>query len=183
MRSAADPRQPLPRSPSTALQPPPLLGRGWNVAVFVLLVAALACGAALVGGCSADLAGAKLGSTVCNAVEKGAAVALYSWEAEQEKPIVTEAVATGDADAGHAKLAAQRAQLAKGQTGIDAMDLVCSSLQTAIAAAEKNGGGVAAIVVETVFAEATKLVRLLLDLGVKLPPSLLQSVAPPAAAA
>lgn len=178
MSSARDLPKIPPRSTPTEVKPvPPLLGgSGWLA--IVLLVAALVFGAALFGCTPSQLAPAKTAATVCNVVETAAPVALYAWESEQEAPIVAAAVASGDADAGHAQLEAQRAKLKPLQAGLDGLDLVCTSLSKAVKIAEQQGGGasIADEVVGAVLSQVVKVVKLLLDAGVNIPPRVLQLV-------
>lgn len=173
--SKLDPSQIPSRSTPTVAEPvPPLMGRAGWLAI-VLAFAALLFGAALLGCTPSQLAPAKTAAAVCNVVETAAPVALYAWESEQEAPIVAQAVSSGDADAGHAALEAQRAKLKPLQAGLDGLDLVCTSLSKAVKIAEQQGGGsIADEVVAAVLSQVVKVVKLLVDAGVKVPPAVTQ---------
>lgn len=177
MFSGEDPARPAARSQATSSPPVQLLGRGWRIAELLLLASALILGLQLFVGCTpAELQGAHTASTVCKVVEAGATVAVYEWEAAAEQPIVEAAVASGNADVGHAQLAEQRAKLKPLQAGLDGLDLVCTALAASVKAAQADKSSVPGEVVAAVFSSVAKLVKLLLDAGVKVPPAVVQLV-------
>lgn len=149
---------------------------GWLA--IVLLVASASILAVLCVGCTpAELQHGRQASTLCNIVERAAGGAVVTWESQQEAPIVAAAEAAPDLAAlqlAKDKLAEQRARLKIATGLVDGLDFACNALASAVKIAGDTKAQIPVDVINLVLSSVAKLVKGLVDLGVTLPPLVLQ---------
>lgn len=180
MRSPPDPTE-IPNSsgPSHAVPVPLLDGGGWLrlLALLALFAATIVAISWLAGCVPAQLKSADTAAHVCQTVQRVAGSAVYAWEADREGPIVLSAEsATTGAGIAIAKeqLQVQRQQLQIATGVLDGLDAACTTLANAVKLArEQSGGGIVPDdIVQAVWSAVAKVVKVLIDLGVKVPPGL-----------
>jgi hypothetical protein len=149
-------------------------GRWW--AALVLATAVFAAVVLCVGCTPQELRAADTGASLCATIERIGGAGIVAWDTDASSQLIAcarGATTQPDLDACEKQRQAHEAQLAKVKTGADAFDAACTTFAGAVKVAkDAHSSAVPQDVVDLVISAGAKLVRVLVDVGIKLPPVL-----------